>query len=29
MKQILTIGRGLHCDIVLSDATDVVSRELG
>jgi hypothetical protein len=27
MKQILTIGRGLHCDIVLSDATDVVSRE--
>ena len=27
MKQILTIGRGLHCDIVLHDATDVVSRE--
>lgn len=27
MKQILTIGRGLHCDIVLNDATDVVSRE--
>ena len=27
MRQIFTIGRGQHCDIVLIDNTDVVSRE--